>query len=160
MVYGRYMLFIIVFSVLMVGMPTAQAQKDWQPKISVQEGEAIGVADRLKQKKIRLRFNKLFFKGRRLLSQGSYQRARRAFSKAVELLPEHAGARIGYARTLLTIGYLTWNREMIYESAVNINKAKQLSPDDIEVAHIVELLDGLKRRMRKPAKVFKRKKRN
>jgi hypothetical protein len=78
---------------------------------------------------------------------GRYRQARRLLAQAIGLNPDHVGARILHARVLLTLGYLTWNLPMIRQARGDIRHAQGIDPKNENLQRMVELLDGLLKRM-------------
>jgi eukaryotic-like serine/threonine-protein kinase len=85
--------------------------------------------------------NDAYFQGLHYLSRSSAegQRAVDAFRRAIQLDPDHAGARAGLARALMSIGFygLSSQPEARALATAEVNRALALDPDSSE-AHAVQ----------------------
>jgi tetratricopeptide (TPR) repeat protein len=93
-------------------------------------------------------FRESYGRGSLLLSRGRYREAAKAFGRAIELYPDHLGARIARVKTLLALGYLSWDARLIRTAIDDIRRAKELSPKNRQVRFLSGLLEGLLMRMR------------
>lgn len=127
--------------------PGLKAGRPWRPSISVPATERLGRRQvRLDAKKMK-QFHEIYGHGERLLARGRYREAAQALKKAIEIYPDHLGARIAHVRSLLAIGYLSWNPELIHAAIEDIRHAGQLAPHNRQVRVLARLLDSLTVRM-------------
>lgn len=149
-------LMIVAFVLVLVSGP-ASARRPWQPRATVEAAECIGRRKPEIDPKVARRFDKLYLRAGEMFRAGSYRRARKLLDIAIGLNPDHVGARMLHARVLLTLGYLTWNLPMIQEARADIRHAQAIDPKNPSLQSMVELLDGLLRRMQAASRKAPRK---
>ncbi|HUU00565.1 MAG TPA: tetratricopeptide repeat protein [Myxococcota bacterium] len=138
---------------LVLAAPGLQAGRPWKASVSVPATEGLGRRLLQLDAKTMKRFREIFGRGSLLLSRGRYREAAKALGQAIELYPDHLGARIARVRTLMVLGYLSWNAELIRTAIGDIRRAEERSPQNRQVRFLSRLLDGLLTRMR----VYKKK---
>jgi tetratricopeptide (TPR) repeat protein len=138
--------------------PSSQARSPWKPQINLGAQERPGGFPFKLKENAHKEFNSAYRRGFRLLEFGQYLKARKHLQRATRLDPEHVGARRALARTLLTLGYLYWNKRMVFRGLDNIRHAMWLRPGDPGQAQIRALLSALLKRMQRPNVSTKNKK--
>jgi tetratricopeptide (TPR) repeat protein len=149
---------IPVFAVLQAFViETAAANRPWKPRITVEAAEGIGRYRPELDPDVLKRFNQAYKEGEESFGKGLYKKARAALAGAIELRPNHVGARVLHAKTLLTLGYLNRNISMIKEARSDMGRAQEIAPNDILIKGMVELLDGLLKKMQESSRKTVRK---
>jgi tetratricopeptide (TPR) repeat protein len=126
----------------------AGANRPWKPNITVEAAEGIGRRRQDLGPDANKLFTEAYHLGEELLEIGRYEQARAALAQAIKMRPNHVATRLLHARTLLTLGYLEWNISMIKEARSDMLHAQKIEPKNVLVNGMVELLDGLLKRMR------------
>ena len=138
-----FCIFLFLFSCVVRAGPIVP----WRPQASIAEVEfPAGVTYSLNGDQKR-QFNWMYQKGLRQLEMGQYRHAQPYLLKAILIDRNHAGARRAHARTLLTLGYLHWNRALVVRGLVDIRQAIWLAPKEPGQAELNALLRNLLRRM-------------
>ena len=127
----------------------AQASSPWKPQVTVEAFERPGGIRLRLRPKVLERFKDAWRKGRRLLDLGQYRMAQPLLQRATRLNPDHVGARLAHARTLLTLGYLHWNRALIRKASDDVRHALWLRPAESGLIQLAALLEHLQRRMKR-----------
>jgi tetratricopeptide (TPR) repeat protein len=141
---------MVVVSLLALSALDEGVARPWKPNINPPAVEAVGRRRPELDDKLLKLFSAAYREGSRLLSQGHYHAALAALAKATRLNPDHVGARHRHARTLVTLGYLTWNRALVKKAQADVRHALQIRPEDQDLKRLAKLIDGLLRRMIPP----------
>jgi tetratricopeptide (TPR) repeat protein len=130
---------------LLCGDPAA-ARRPWLPQVS-----SPGSAERARGTRFaaidRQAFQSAWTAGRKLLDIGQYRQAQPLLERAIWIDPNHMGVRRARARTLLTLGYLHWNRALVVQALTDVRHARWLSPKETGLVELSALLSNLLQRM-------------
>lgn len=125
----------------------ALARSPWLPQVSSPaSAERPGGTARISTTG-RQAFQAAWTEGRKLLDIGQYRQAQPLLERAIWIDPNHMGVRRARARTLLTLGYLHWNRALVVQALTDVRHARWLSPKEPGLVELTALLSNLLQRM-------------
>jgi tetratricopeptide (TPR) repeat protein len=131
---------------LLSGDP-AVAKSPWLPQVSSPaKAEHTGGTARISAID-RQAFQAAWTEGRKLLDLGQYRQAQPLLERAIWIDPNHMAVRRARARTLLTLGYLHWNRALVVQGLIDVRHARWLSPKETGLVELTALLSNLLQRM-------------
>lgn len=139
-----------IVSLALLGLLSADpavAKSPWLPQVSSPaKAERAGGTARIRAID-RQAFQTAWTEGRRLLDKGQYRQAQPLLERAIWIDPNHMGVRRARARTLLTLGYLHWNRALVVQALSDVHHARWLSPKETGLVELTALLSNLLQRM-------------